>query len=88
MVTAREALDRSIREIRAKIEQHERLLEHLEHGDRRVPECGGAGCAGGRRLREALLEAVETIENTRKAFKSKELEVLRKKLIGVLAEDV
>lgn len=38
------------------------------------------------RLRAALLEAIEVLEGTRKAFKSKQLEMLRKKLIGILAD--
>jgi preprotein translocase subunit YajC len=83
-MTAREALDMSIREIRAKIEQHEQLLGYLETGDRQVAGCG----LHGRHLKAVLLEAVEVLENSRKAFKSKELEALRKKLIGVLADDI
>lgn len=87
-MTAREILDESIREIRGKIEQHERLLEHLRNGeDGALPDCIMTGCVHGRRLREIILEAVEVLENSRKAFKSKELEALRKKLIGVLADD-
>jgi hypothetical protein len=87
-MTAREALDRSIREIRTKIEQHEQLLEHLENGGKaHIPDCSLAGCTHSRRLKAVLLEAVEVLENSRKAFKSKELEMLRKKLIGVLADD-
>ena len=86
-MTAHEALGRSIREIKARIEQHEKLLGYLENGDGLIRDCSLAGCTHGRRLKAALLEAVETIEGTRKAFKSKELEALRKKLIGVLADD-
>ncbi|WP_156919663.1 hypothetical protein [Syntrophorhabdus aromaticivorans] len=87
-MTAREALDKSICEIRAKIEQHEQLLEYLETGDRQIPDCSLAGCTHSRRLKTVLLEAVEVLENSRKAFKSKELEALRKKLIKVLADDM
>jgi hypothetical protein len=88
VMTAKEVLDQSIGEIRTKIEQHEQLLEHLCDGeDVRLPDCGLTGCTHGRRLKEVLLETVEVLEGTRKAFKSKELEGLRKKLIRVLAED-
>ena len=38
------------------------------------------------RFRTLILETIEAIENTRKAFKSKQLEALRKKLIAALAE--
>ena len=86
-MTAQEALDRSICEIREKIEQHAQLLGHLGTGDRRIPACSLVGCRHSRCLRKVLLEAVEVLENSRKAFKSKELEALRKKIIGVLADD-
>ncbi len=38
------------------------------------------------RLRQALYETIETLEETKKAFKSKRLEILRKRLIKVLME--
>ncbi len=38
------------------------------------------------RLRRTLYETIETLEETRKAFKSKRLEILRKKLTKVLME--
>ncbi len=38
-------------------------------------------------LRETLLETIAVLEETRKAFKSKHLAALRKKLIRVLAEN-
>jgi hypothetical protein len=37
-------------------------------------------------LKEAVKETIEVLEQTRKAFKSKRLEVLRKKLMHVLIE--
>ena len=38
------------------------------------------------RFKEAITEAIEVLEETRKAFKSKRLEALRKKLTQVLIE--
>jgi len=38
------------------------------------------------RLKEAVKETIDVLEQTRKAFKSKRLEVLRKKLMHVLIE--
>ncbi len=38
------------------------------------------------RLRRSLYETIETLEETKKAFKSKRLETLRKKLLNVLME--
>ncbi|OPY67625.1 MAG: hypothetical protein A4E57_02217 [Syntrophorhabdaceae bacterium PtaU1.Bin034] len=87
MMTAREALDESIREIRVKIEQHELLLTQLEEGSNAsVLNCDGINCRHSRLLKDILLETVEVLENSRKAFKSKDLELLRKKLIRVLAD--
>jgi len=37
-------------------------------------------------LKEMLLETIQVLEESRKAFKSKQLEAFRKKLIKVLAE--
>jgi hypothetical protein len=43
---------------------------------------------GGRhQLQQVVLEAIEELELSRKAFKSKQLENLRKKLIRALAEN-
>lgn len=38
------------------------------------------------RLKEAIKEAIEELEETKKSFKSKRLETLRKKLTSVLIE--
>ena len=38
------------------------------------------------RLKETIKETIEILEETRKAFKSKKLEVLRKKLTQILIE--
>ena len=38
------------------------------------------------RLKQAIMETIEVLEESRKAFKSKRLEVLRKKLTQVLIE--
>ena len=38
------------------------------------------------RLKEAIMETIDVLEESRKAFKSKRLEVLRKKLTQVLIE--
>lgn len=38
------------------------------------------------RLKKAIKETIEILEETREAFKSKRLEALRKKLTGVLIE--
>lgn len=52
-----------------------------------VISCHNAGCPHIRKLRVTLADTIVALEKTRKAFKSKQLEELRKKLIGVLAEN-
>lgn len=85
----REVLAASIKDIRMKIQEHERLFEHFtEEGEPGVPDLQIVNCKSDQRLKKVIFEAIEILENSRKAFKSKELEALRKKLIRVLAEDV
>ena len=43
-------------------------------------------CCKTEKLKEAMREAIEVLEESRKAFKSKRLEALRKKLTQVLIE--
>lgn len=85
-MTTRQELQTSMREIKAKIEQHARLLEKLEGGVSQENHDLVSGYPiHGLGLKAILLEAIEVLENSRKAFKSKELEALRKKLIQALA---
>ena len=49
--------------------------------------CFPGSCSFGKsRLKEVVKEAIEVLEETKKAFKSKKLEVLRKKLTQALIE--
>jgi len=87
-VTVQEALTRSGKEIRARVEEHQRLLARLtEGGDARIEGHLLLDCPHRRRLRETLAETIGVLEETKKSFKSRKLEALRKKLTGVLAED-
>ncbi len=75
----------------------DQLKQMIEHHRRLLTEAFGTGRVGGidstvdepadnGLLRQALYETIETLEETRKAFKSKRLEILRKKLMKVLME--
>lgn len=102
-MTVQEALRQSAEELQTRAEAHRRLLAQAMEGSRTGPgidpsrasasfkrlndECLLMDCPHRRRLRETLVEAIMVLEGTRKAFKSKQLEALRKKLLGVLAED-
>jgi hypothetical protein len=51
-----------------------------------VDLCNLVDCPHRRRLRQVLAETIEVLEETKKAFKSKRLEGLRKRLMYVLTE--
>ena len=48
--------------------------------------CNPENCPHRQRLKEVLFHTIEELEKTKKAFKSKQLEALRKKLSKDLAE--
>ena len=86
-----EAINKNLNQIRKSIDQHHCLLasllgfdddsDHLEIISKHCPYL-----AREERLKKAIQEAVETLEQTKKSFKSKRLEMLRKKLTNVLIE--
>lgn len=86
-MTAYELLAQNLGEIQAILKDHEGILNHLKEGDEEpvLHRCVSA-CPHKQRMKETLLETIQVLEESRKAFKSKQLEALRKKLIEVLAE--
>jgi hypothetical protein len=82
-------LNRNLEDIRLEVEEQGRLLNCLTKSGAPVdfPHCFSV-CAGERRLKEMLLEAIQVLEESRKAFKPRRLEALRKKLIQALSETV
>jgi ribosomal protein RSM22 (predicted rRNA methylase) len=68
--------------------QHSILLSILngKKDDFPFDLCSLADCPHRRLLRQILTETIEVLEETKKAFKSKRLEGLRKKLLHVLME--
>lgn len=85
------ALNTSIKELQQGIDTHCCLVASLMDGD--VDEqnlrpmldlCAGRNREA--RLRATIKEAIDVIEESRKAFKSKRLEALRKKMTQVLIE--
>ncbi len=63
------------------------LLDGEEAEGGRIAYCPLVDCAPRNKYRVALQEAVNVLEETRRSFKSRQLEELRKKLQAVLAED-
>ncbi|MBN1545500.1 MAG: hypothetical protein JW902_02455 [Syntrophaceae bacterium] len=86
-MTAYELLTKNIDAIQVMLKDHECLLNCLkEGGDMPLLHQGVSVCPYKQRLKETLLETVQVLEESRKAFKSKQLEALRKRLIEVLVE--
>lgn len=84
-------IDQSVHELRQGIDEHyclvRRLLEgKICEGDARqlIDLCPQRNRE--MRLKEAVREAIDVLEESRKAFKSKQLEVLRKRLTQVLID--
>lgn len=82
-------LQTSARELQRRAEEHERLIATaIEGNDVKdvLDVCPLLDCPHKQGLRTTLVEAIHVLEDTRKAFNSKQLEALRKRLIGALAE--
>ena len=85
------AIDRSAEELHRQIDMHRCLVASIL--EKRVDERNLQALLDFRplrsretRLSEAIRETIEVLEESRKAFKSKRLEALRKKLTVVLID--
>lgn len=87
-MSAQDALEKSVRDLQARLREHERLIECLreDSGGSTVFACLSLECRHAALLRETLVEVIDVLEDSRRAFRSPRLEALRKKLIRVLAE--
>jgi hypothetical protein len=81
-----EAIAQSADDLRRRIDHHQALVARLGGEEAGVETCLDAERASRARVRSALADAIETLDGTRRAFKSRELEVLRKRLTRVLVE--
>jgi hypothetical protein len=84
-----EYVDRIAEEMHERVEHQRRIFKQVLAGGRNVlgptAYCPLVECARLSRLQAALQETIEVLEETRSSFKSKKLEVHRKKLIDILA---
>ncbi len=85
------AINSSVEDLHKRLDRHfdlvNRLLETMPEDE--MPEAMFRLCPSRSRehmLKTAIREAIDTLEETRKAFKSKTLEVLRKKLTQILID--
>ena len=82
-------IDKSTDEIHQKIDMHRYLMATIldkKVNKKRLNHILLPDSHRELRLKETIKETIEVLEETRKAFKSKRLEVLRKKLTQVLIE--
>jgi len=83
-------IDKSTEELHLKIDMHCHLMTAMLEqnlGDGNIKELFLPLCYRKEaRLKEAVKETIDVLEESRKAFKSKRLEILRKKLTQVLIE--
>lgn len=77
-----EAIAASAAQLKEKIDSHNKLIA-AAFG---VEDIDNTTNDSGDQLRQALYETIKVLEETRKAFKSKRLETLRKKLMKILME--
>jgi hypothetical protein len=68
------------------MEVHRELVDLMREGCSSAEVCLELHCSHRATLQFTLRDAIGVLESTRSSFKSKRLEVLRKRLMGVLAE--
>jgi len=83
-------IEQSAEELHRRIDMHRYLMATILEkrvGDETIKQLSlPTYSPNERRLKEAVRETIEVLEESRKAFKSKRLETLRKKLTQVLIE--
>ena len=83
-----EIVHQSAEDLLNRVKQHHRLLtQSLATDETTTFSCPTVNCPHKRQLNDILLQVIETLEESRQAFKSKQLETLRKSLIRILVED-
>lgn len=86
VVTAHETLRHSIEELEMQLNKHRQVLESVLENRSLKSKCIWSDCHHQQMLLSLLVESVQVLDETRKSFKSKQLEQLRKKLLQVLTE--
>ncbi len=87
-----EIIDRSTSDLHNRVDMQRHILKTvIEKKINRAeicPDCIFSDCPYKKRLKEVLTETIGVLEDTKKAFKSKRLELLRKRLMQVLQESL
>lgn len=86
-MTIKESLALHLDEMESLLNRHRNVIAQLgQIGENQLTLPLSAFEANRHPLKEVVMEAIEELEISRKAFKSRQLEALRKKLIKALAE--
>ena len=88
-MTDRELVEQSLAELRDQVDRHQRFVRTIVGGAPKLDlqDCVWTGCRHRRRLCKVLIDAIGVLEDTRKAFKSKQLEELKRKFVRVLEDE-
>jgi len=89
--TVEQALIQSAENLQQQCSEHCRLLyiassKGLVVGKRKKDIC--ADCPYRHQFKETIANTIRKLENTRKNFKSKQIELLRKELTAILAQEI
>jgi hypothetical protein len=85
-MTQREVLEQSLAELQSQVAKHQELVKTVFEGRTLDASCVWSDCHHQQVLLSLLVETVQVLDETRKSFKSKQLEQLRKRLLSVLTE--
>jgi hypothetical protein len=86
-MTIKDHLEQDISEIETILAKHLDIIAQLDRGaEQPRQDISPLQWTKQHPLRQIVLETIEELEISRQAFKSKQLEALRKKLIRALAE--
>lgn len=86
-MTQREILERGLEELQAQVVRHQQLVRTVFDGQEPSHSCVWNDCRHQQTLLSLVVETVQVLDETRKSFKSKQLEQLRKRLLSVLSEE-
>jgi hypothetical protein len=89
-MTNRELVEQSLADLRDQVDRHQEFVRTVVAG---ATPTGATGCVWTdchhrRRMCTVLIDAIRVLEETRKAFKSKQLESLRRDFVRVLEDEM
>jgi hypothetical protein len=90
-MTPENALIKNAQELQHLFDEHYRLLRSATFRDCitvKGDTCFYHDCPYRRRFKETLITTIETLEETRRSFKSKKIEILRRQLTSILSEEI